>query len=235
MSRVSLPPEIDSQIRKRFEELEEEAEQLVEMAKEEDAIYWIGATSYTSDFVRLQVNFVSLIQLLSTKRNSFSDLIKRANSLAPHDPKVLLGLISGLRGDYESGMLRSITEMIEANITGDYLEQAEQLLKGNRQGQYSHIPAAVLAGAVLEDGLRRLCARQSPSISVKKPGGSYKMLNALIDDLKNAGLFSELKAKQLRAWADIRNAAAHGQFDDFARADVEQMLASIENFLADYL
>lgn len=232
---MSLPPKIDSQIRKRFEELEEEAEQLVETARKEDAIYWIGATSYTADFVSLQVNFVSLIQLLATKRNSFSDLIKRVNSLALHDPQVLLGLISGLRSDYESGMLRSITELIEANIAGDYLEQAEQLLKGNRQGQYNHIPAAVLAGAVLEDGLRRLCARQSPPISVKKPGGSYKMLNALIDDLKSAGLFNELKAKQLRAWADIRNAAAHGQFDDFTRSDVEQMFAGIQNFLADYM
>lgn len=232
---MSLPPEIDSQIRKRFEKLEEEAEQLVEIGGDQDAIYWIRATSYTSDFVRLQVNFVSLIHLLSTKRNSFSDLIKRVNSLNQHDSAILLGLISGLRSDYESGMLRSITEMVEANITGDYLEQAEQLLKGNKQGQYNHIPAAVLAGAVLEDGLRRLCVRQSPPISVKKPGGSYKMLNALIDDLKNAGLFNELKAKQLRAWADIRNAAAHGQFDEFTRSDVEQMLAGIESFLADYM
>lgn len=178
---------------------------------------------------------MSLLGLLATKRNPLSDIIKRVNTLTQFQAAELFGVISGLRSDYETGMLRSITEMIEANITGDYLEQAEQLLKGNKQGQYNHIPAAVLAGAVLEDGLRRLCARQSPPISVKKPGGSYKMLNALIDDLKNAGLFNELKAKQLRAWADIRNAAAHGQFDEFTRSDVERMLAGVQDFLADYM
>jgi hypothetical protein len=30
-------------------------------------------------------------------------------------------------------------------------------------------------------------------------------LNPLIDDLKKAGAFNELKAKQLRVWAAIRN------------------------------
>ena len=61
------------------------------------------------------------------------------------------------------------------------------------------------------------------------------MLNALIDNLKNAGLYNELKAKQLRAWADIRNAAAHGKFGDFNRKDMEEMLKGVQNFLADYM
>ena len=53
--------------------------------------------------------------------------------------------------------------------------------------------------------------------------------------LKKAGVFNELRAKQLRAWADVRNNAAHGEFDQFQRADVEQMIQGISNFLADYL
>jgi hypothetical protein len=60
-------------------------------------------------------------------------------------------------------------------------------------------------------------------------------LNPLIDDLRKAGAFIETKAKQLRAWAAIRNHAAHGEFDQFARTDVEAMIPGINTFLADYL
>jgi uncharacterized protein YutE (UPF0331/DUF86 family) len=68
-----------------------------------------------------------------------------------------------------------------------------------------------------------------------KANGDPKTLTPLIDDLKKTGVFNELKAKQLRAWADIRNNAAHGEFDQFKRADVDAMIQGINNFLADYL
>jgi uncharacterized protein YutE (UPF0331/DUF86 family) len=93
----------------------------------------------------------------------------------------------------------------------------------------------VLSGAVLEKALRALCARQQPQIPTTNANGDNKTLNPLIDDLKKAGVFNELKAKQLRAWADIRNKAAHGEFAQFTKTDVEQMLAGISTFLADNL
>jgi uncharacterized protein YutE (UPF0331/DUF86 family) len=65
--------------------------------------------------------------------------------------------------------------------------------------------------------------------------GEPRALNSLIDELKKAEVFNELKAKQLRSWADIRNAAAHGHFGDFSKADVAQMISGINNFLADCL
>lgn len=40
-----------------------------------------------------------------------------------------------------------------------------------------YVPAAVLAGAVLEDALRRLCQRQSPLISTVKLDGDLKTLD----------------------------------------------------------
>lgn len=60
-------------------------------------------------------------------------------------------------------------------------------------------------------------------------------MNPLIDELKSAGVFNELKAKQLRGWADIRNAAAHGESEKFKRTDVEAMIPGVANFLADHL
>jgi hypothetical protein len=128
-----------------------------------------------------------------------------------------------------------VASQIEAAIAADYMGQAEQLLSEGQSGKFDHVPAAVLAGAVLEKALRTLCGQQLPSIPVVTSKGEPKTLNPLIDDLKKAGVFNELRAKQLRAWADIRNKAAHGEFDQFHKADVEQMIKGISNFLADYL
>ena len=135
----------------------------------------------------------------------------------------------------EKGFLDDFLQKVEAEVAADYMGQAEGLLKEGQTGAFDHVQAAVLSGAVLEKALRTLCDRQQPQISITNANGENKTLNPLIDDLKKAGAFNELKAKQLRAWADIRNKAAHGEFNQFTKADVEQMLAGIANFLADYL
>jgi len=244
---MSLPPDIDTKIRQRFEDLLREAKELhavmIEEAerKREDAVQKnigiIGEFSVaTTEFTSLRTRFLSLVHLLPSSAHlskiieTTSELKSRVSSI-----KTLIGYIDGLKSDYESGMLQDLTKMVEANIASDYMGQAEQLLGEGIPGQYDHVPAAVLAGAVLEDALRRLCARRPQPISVNRPGGQPKTMGTLIDELKNASAFHELKAKQLRAWADIRNAAAHGRFDDFTRQDVERMIAGIQNFLADYL
>lgn len=232
---MPLAPEIDNQIRHRFAELETEAKRLVQLKDDHGVMLDREESRYTSDYYSLKTSFINLIQMLATKKGIFSDLIKDVRVANERVPAELHGMIVGLKSDYESGMLRSIAEMIETNVVADYLTQAEQLLKDNKNGAHPYGPAAVLAGAVLEDGLRRLCARQIPPISTNKPGGNPKTMGTLIDDLKNVGLFNELKAKELRAWADIRNAAAHGRFEDFTKDGVERLIAGVQSFLADNL
>ncbi|HWQ90493.1 MAG TPA: DUF4145 domain-containing protein [Clostridia bacterium] len=146
-----------------------------------------------------------------------------------------VSVMRGCKDDLEKGFLDGLAGAIEAEIACDYMGQAEQLLAEGHGGKLAHVPAAVLAGAVLEKGLRTLCAQQQPPIAVKDSKGNPKTMCPLIDDLKKAGAFNEAKAKQLRAWADIRNLAAHGEFAQFKRSDVEGMVAGISNFLADYL
>lgn len=124
---------------------------------------------------------------------------------------------------------------VEAEVAADYMGQAEGLLKEGQPGKFDYVPAGVLAGALLEKALRTLCDEQQPPVSIVNAKGELRTLNSLIDELKKAEVFNELKAKQLRSWADIRNAAAHGPFSDFGKADVAQMISGINNFLADYL
>ena len=140
------------------------------------------------------------------------------------------GILRGLKDDYENGFLESLEEMIVANISADHMAQAVMLLS---EGYY--IPAAVMCGVELELALWRLCERQKPQVATAKPNGQPKQLNALTQDLQKAKVFNKLKADQLRSWTKVRNFAAHGQYTEFGRVDVELMVKGVKNFLADYL
>jgi hypothetical protein len=228
---MSFSPDVDKRIRDRFDTLLQEASDRLDTT---DPFPTPLLDSRDAGFHALRMNFISLLQLLSTRQNHMGKMIDDVRKIDIHDLDVLVGMIMGLKSDYEAGMLDTIANMVEAEVASDYLSQAELLLVEGKSGNYDHLPAAVLTGAILEDTLRRLCQRQSPAIPVKT-GKSYKKMSTMIDDLKKANVYNELKAKQLRAWADIRNSAAHGQFDEFVRSDVEQMLAGVQQFLADYM
>ncbi|MEA5513061.1 DUF4145 domain-containing protein [Nodularia sp. UHCC 0506] len=183
-------------------------------------------------------NCISLLSHCLPKDGVHQDLINKIRRLEDNDNYLLEVCISNLKAikeDFEQGFLGDLMLQVEAEIAADYMGQAEQLLAEGASGQYDHVPAAVLSGAVLEKALRTLCIKQIPPISTIKDDGKPLRLNSLIVELRKAGVFHEPKAKELTAWADIRNKAAHGEFEKFTRSDVELMIKGIENFLADYM
>ena len=90
--------------------------------------------------------------------------------------------------------------------------------------------AAVLAGGILEKHLRSMCARRG--IGLLKPNGKHKMINDLNDELTKAGAYNALKKKQVTAWADLRNNAAHGNTTAYASSDVDAFLRDVSDFCA---
>lgn len=145
-----------------------------------------------------------------------------------------ISLLTAIKDDLEQGFLDILSGQIEAEVAADYMGQAEGLLTEGASGKFNHVPAAVLSGAVLEKELRTLYYQQQPPIATVDAKDKRMTLAPLIDGLKKAGVFNEAKAKQLRGWAAIRNHAAHGEFDQFTRTDVEQMLQGIISFLGEY-
>jgi hypothetical protein len=146
-----------------------------------------------------------------------------------------ISLLKAIKEDFKNGMLESLAVQWEAANLAEYMTQAEQLLGEGILNKFDHIPAAVLAGAVLEKALRGLCQKCNPPIPSVNDMNEPLRLNSLIDALKKTDTFNELTAKQLRAWADIRNNAAHGDFDKFKRSDVDLMLKGINSFLANHV
>ncbi len=217
---MPLPPELQQKFLGRFDELIKEGEDI------QKAINMTWRTKSSS-----------LLAQVIPRKHFHHDHVKHFSIMGDSKEGLewCLSFLKGIKEDFEKDFLGDLGMAIEAEIAVDYMGQAEHLLTEGQAGKFDHVPAAVLAGAVLEKALRTLCTVQQQPIPTNNSSGEPKTLNPLMDDLKKAGLFNEAKAKQLRAWAAIRNHAAHGEFNQFSRNDVEQMIQGVNNFLADYL
>ncbi|MCI0708900.1 MAG: DUF4145 domain-containing protein [Chloroflexi bacterium] len=241
---MPLPPNIDNKIRASFEKLIKEGEELLvrmSQAHLTEVKRWDIPPEkipvLPAPYSEWQTKVKSLLNYIGrdnpTVQGALEQVIHTPNEFEP--AAKILGTLKGLYEAYQSEMLGNLVEYVEAEVVSDYLTQAQQLLAEGHAGKHDYVPAAVLTGAVLEDALRRLCQRQAPPISVFDAQGKPKKMSVMIEDLKKSGLYNENKAKQLRSWAGTRNHAAHGEFTEFKRAEVEAMITGVENFLADYL
>jgi hypothetical protein len=123
--------------------------------------------------------------------------------------------------DFDGGYLSSVRSLVQAEVFGSELEQASELL---RSGYAS--PAAVVAGAVLETGIRELCDRNGI------PHGKLDKMNA---DLTKAGVYNGIVAKRITHLAAVRNSAAHGNKLEFEQYDVASMIDEVEHFISKHL
>jgi hypothetical protein len=89
-------------------------------------------------------------------------------------------------------------------------------------------PSAVIIGSVLEEHLRKLC--EKVGIPVAQSNGTPKKADALNSELAGASVYSKLDLKNVTAWLDLRNKAAHGRYGEYTKEQVELMLQSIRDF-----
>lgn len=247
---MPLPPEMDQEIRRRFDELIVEATELIpkmeayadEIERMELQIGFVSHLDYghIPEFQSLVVRASSLTEKVyrgSDRGLEVKDFINQPADKSGRKSAVenILGTMQGLQDDYVNGFLDNLEERIVANISSDYMAHVDEILVAGQSDKYDHIFAAVICGVNLENALRQLCARQSPPIKTAKPNRRPKRLGDLIAALQNANVYNALKADRLRAWAKVRNHAAHGEFEEFNRHDVEDMIKGVRNFLADYL
>ncbi|GFE69000.1 DUF4145 domain-containing protein [Chroococcus sp. FPU101] len=247
-----LPQNLRGKYLSRFDELITKGEEIAQDVEIIPAKYYQKPFTYGYDslveipetkkinyqnFLQWKLNCRSLLEQILPLKSVHRKILDDSDTSWSIESELynLMSILKALKEDFEKGYLDDLEIKIEAEMASDYMGQAEQLLAEGQTGKYDHVPAAVLAGAVLEKELRTLCSKQAHPISTVNSKGEKLTLNPLIDELKKAGVFNELKAKQLRAWADIRNKAAHGEFDQFNRSDVEVMIKGINEFLANYL
>lgn len=135
--------------------------------------------------------------------------------------KICYAVFISAREDYEGGYLFSLRGLVKAEVLSDALDQASELLKVGYKD-----PACVLVGVSLEVAIKHLAAKHSIA------SGRLDKMNT---DLGKASIYNMAKQKQITAWADLRNKAAHGDWSAYTKEDVLDMHSGVQRFIADFL
>jgi hypothetical protein len=133
-------------------------------------------------------------------------------------------ILRAAREDIAGGYLQKVEALVSASVFSDFLEMAEHLLDNGYKD-----PAASLIGAVLENGLRRICSNNN--ITVKTDDN----ISSLNQKLAQNHIYNPLQQGQIQVWNKLRDYADHGNFDQYKQDDVKDMLKGVRGFLSDYL
>ncbi len=214
-------------ITNRFRELVAQGQQLVGRINRND--YCISLHEITS----AQAWLSSVSNLLQTASLAGSIFLSESKTLMTHEGMKhniatgvvlkMLGLLVSAQQEWEGGLMRRIEYILTAETFDDFLDHAEAYHKGNKKAE-----SAVLASAVLEDTVKKVCLKNS----IPTKGQS---LDSLIEELLKAGAITPVKAKRIKAFAGVRNHALHAEFDDFDIKDVGEMIKGIRELIKDYL
>jgi hypothetical protein len=141
----------------------------------------------------------------------------------------VIGTLKALRVAIDSGFLITYQEQIHASMFSDFLEMGRHLLNDGYKDA-----SAVLIGGVLEEQIRKLCVKNSISIEYADSQGNLraKKTDTMNGELGNAGIYSKLDQKNVTAWLDLRNKAAHGKYGEYTQEQVEIFLRSVKNFMS---
>lgn len=134
-------------------------------------------------------------------------------------------IVHALRDDYALGGSTAVEEIVYADLFDDFLDMAGELLSKGFTG-----PAAVLAGTVLEEQLRKLAAKHRLAVADEK--GRPRSAESLSQDLRKVGVLTEVQRKSVIAWYAQRSEAAHGRTDGLHADDVERTIDGIRGFVA---
>ena len=129
------------------------------------------------------------------------------------------GIFKASEEDYLGGYLFHIRTLAKAEVLADALSQAKELLQLGYKD-----PACILARVALESTLKDLSA---------KFGVSEGKLDRMNAELTKAGAYNVAKQKQITAWADIGNKAAHGDWGMYTATDAIAMVQGVESLVAD--
>lgn len=167
----------------------------------------------------------------STYFRNFEDIQKNQRWLQHKKLSCCLSIVESARYDFKNGYLFDLKTIISAEIFSSSIEQAKELLDKKYKDA-----SAVIAGATLENSLRTLCEINQIKIKDKDDNViENPKLDRMNSELAKHGVYNILKQKSITAWADLRNKAAHGHYDEYTIDEARLMILGIEKFLANHL
>ncbi len=130
----------------------------------------------------------------------------------------------------EAGLFLGISpeRKAQADVVSDFLEQANSLLEEPKV--HPAAPAMIIGGA-LEEFLRNWVDSEKLDLKGRKPG-----IDTYAGALREADLITKQDAKDITAWAGLRNHAAHGEWDRAERREeIGLMLQGVNLFMRKYI
>jgi hypothetical protein len=161
----------------------------------------------------------------------YKDVIKSLEAPREHTGtrlRLIMGTVRALKSDLESGYLQTLHEIVQTEIFSDYLEMATYLIKEGFKDA-----SAVIVGSTLEAHLRELCKANQIEIEVHNSKGNIvaKRADLLNADLAKKEIYSTAYQKQITAWLDLRNSAAHGHYSEYSTEQIKLMLEGVRQFI----
>lgn len=177
-------------------------------------------------FNELRTSSLSFIKnLYGDKHPYFSDFKERVQIPRPAQTEYSRGILRAIKNEIEGGWMITMKGIISAEIFSDFIEMSDHLLKEGYKD-----PASVMIGSVLEEHLRQLCVKNEiPTEDTKT--NRPKKADLLNSDLGNAAVYNKLDQKNVTAWLDLRNKAAHGRYGEYNQQQVEFMLRAVTEFI----
>lgn len=176
------------------------------------------------DLMKVRVRLMAGIERLAPEGSSY---LTAARTVKGHNGHIVLelgGILGALRSDFQDGYIHTIEELVHGVVFDDFLEMASELLaKGYKDS------AAVIAGTVLEEHIRKLAIRNG--ISILDAKNKPKSFDTLAIELVKAQQFSEPQRKILVGWYGQRNEAAHGHYANVIESEVGRMIEGIRDFM----
>lgn len=146
--------------------------------------------------------------------------------LNPHRSVIVYpGILIALRKAYENSFLNDVGQLIRGNMFTDFLEMAEHLLEETYKDA-----AAVIAGGTLEQHLRQLSTKSGLPIPDSKNNKPLKA-DFLNNELARTGVYQKGEQKSVTAWLDLRNDAAHGNYQAYTDQQVNLMIQGVRDFI----
>lgn len=178
-----------------------------------------------TEFKNASLSFI--MNLYGDKHPYYKGFVSDCNRATPYETKAGRGIMSSVKTEIEEGWLNSIRGLISAEIFVDFIEMAEHLLAEGYKDA-----AAVMIGSVLEEHLRQLCVKNGISTTENKGGKTVpKRADLLNSELAKAGIYNLLDQKNVTAWLDLRNKAAHGKYSEYTKDQVSLMVQAILDFM----
>ena len=211
--------------KEQLESIIRDYDSATENAKHEDTSDVLNLTEVSD----LRARCVAAIERASGSNSTYRRLINDIGAKEDSCWNYLrgeIGVAKALLSDINNNYMQSFEEILHSDLFGSFLEMAMHLLDNGYKDA-----SAVLAGSSLEIHIKHLCMKNI--VNTLRNGKPIKT-ETLNSELKKKGVYTNLDQKNITAWLDLRNNAAHGNYNGYTKEQVRLLISSVQDFITRY-